>query len=74
MKTVAAVSFRNDHSVSMDIEDVTAIEMGAPMEAGDGRWFCELIVRSANGFVAMQLLADDPSRFKVVTADGSQEA
>ncbi len=73
MKTVAAVSFRNDHSISMDVEDVTSIEMGAPMEAGDGNWFCELIIRSSHGFVAMQLLADDPARFRVRSEGGDAE-
>ncbi len=67
MKTVAAISFRDNHSLSMDVEGVTAIEMGTPMQLDDGSWFCEMIVRSANGVVALQMLSDDPSRFQVST-------
>ncbi len=73
-KTVASVSFRDDRSLSVDIEDVRAIELGAPIQvAEDGQWFCELIVRGGDGFVALQLLADDPSRFKVMEADVALE-
>lgn len=64
MKTVAAISFRDNHSVSMDIENVQGIDLGTPMDAGDGKWFCELIVRTDHGIVALQLLADSPERFR----------
>jgi hypothetical protein len=47
----------------MDIESVIGIDVGTPMRLGDGEWFCELIVRSTNGTVALQLLADGPDRF-----------
>lgn len=65
MKTVAQISFRDNHSLSMDIEGVGSIERGQPMQLDDGTWFCEMIVRSANGIVALQMLADDPERFEV---------
>lgn len=65
MSTVASISFRNDKSVSMDIEGVHAIELGAPTDLGDGSWACELIIRSEHGNVAIQLLADDPDKFTV---------
>jgi len=49
----------------MDIEGVHGIELGAPTDLGDGMWACELIIRSENGNVAIQLLADDPEKFTV---------
>lgn len=64
-KTVAAVSFHDNHSISMDVDGVESIAIGKPMKLDEGQWFCELIVHSANGTVAVQLLADDPARFKV---------
>lgn len=63
MKTVAAVSFHDNRQISMDMEDVQSIVLGKPMQAGDGQWFCELIIESANGKVALQMLADAPDRF-----------
>lgn len=65
MKTVASVSFRDDHSVTMDVEKVVGIEVGRPMDLGDGNWFCELIVRTAEGFIAMQMVGDSPERFRI---------
>jgi hypothetical protein len=62
-KTVASICFLDNRSISMDVEAVLGIEFGAPMEVGDGQWFCEMIVRSTNGVVALQLLADNPDRF-----------
>lgn len=70
MKTVAAISFRDNHSISMDIEGVSGISMGAPMQLEDGSWFCELLVRSANGVVSLQMLADAPEKF-AVQAEGA---
>jgi hypothetical protein len=66
MKTVAAISFLDNHSLSMDIEGVTGIEAGRPVEVADGMWVCEILVRSANGTVALQLLADSPSYLDVI--------
>lgn len=64
-KTVASVSFLDNHSISMDVEQVIGIEVGSPMQLDDGTWFCDLIVRSDNGTVAIQMLADSPDRFEV---------
>ena len=64
-KTVASVSFLDNRSISMDVEAVVTISLGPPMELGDGEWFCELIVRSDNGTVAVQMLADSPDRFTI---------
>jgi hypothetical protein len=64
-KTVASVSFLDNRSISMDVESVVAISVGIPIQVDEGQWFCELIVRSTNGTVAMQLLADSPERFAV---------
>jgi len=65
MKTVAAVSFHDNRQISMDMEDVQSIVLGKPMQVGEGQWFCELIVESANGKVALQMLADGPDRFQL---------
>jgi hypothetical protein len=64
-KTVASVSFLDNRSISMDVEQVIGIEVGSPLEVEPGQWFCELLVRSANGTVAVQMLADDPERFAI---------
>lgn len=65
MKTVAAISFRDNHSVSMDVDSVNHVEVTVPTQLEDGLWYCELLIRSANGTVALQLLADDPDKLKV---------
>lgn len=67
MKTVAAISFRNDHSLSMDVEDVSRIEIGPPVQLDDGSWGAELLVRSSHGVVAIQLQADTPEKLTVYT-------
>jgi len=68
-KTVASVSFLDNRSISMDMEQVVGIELGAPIEIEPGQWFCELIIRSTNGTVALQMLADAPERFAVESPD-----
>lgn len=65
MKTVAAISFRDNHSVSMDVDAVNQIAVTVPTQLEDGLWYSELLIRSANGTVALQLLADDPAKLKV---------
>jgi hypothetical protein len=72
-KTVASVSFHNNHSVSMDVEEVLGITMGEPMKVSDDQWFCELIIRSANGTLAVQMLADYPERFAFSTPEITPE-
>ena len=72
-KTVASVCFLDNHSISMDVEQVGSIEMGAPMQVDDGTWFCEMIIRSANGTLALQMLADSPERFAVQEQEESDE-
>ncbi|MBF0267435.1 MAG: hypothetical protein HQL44_02465 [Alphaproteobacteria bacterium] len=68
--TVASISFNNNHSISMDIEDVTAIEITDAMELSPGNWACSLIVRSAKGAVALQLLADSREKLGIVHSEG----
>lgn len=65
MKTVAAISFNDNHSISMDVDAVSYMELSAPIQLEDGSWCSEMLVRSANGTVAMQLLADDPAKLKI---------
>ena len=62
-KTVASVSFHSNHNLSMDVDEVQGISMGSPMKVAEGQWFCEMIVRSANGTVVVNMLADDPAKF-----------
>ncbi len=64
-KPVASVCFLDNRSISMDIESVIGIDIGTPMRLDEGEWFCELIIRSTNGTVALQLLADNSERFTV---------
>lgn len=71
MKTVAAISFRSDHSLSMDVEGVTRVEMGLPIELDDGSWGAELLIRSSHGTVAIQLQADTREALGVVTDVGN---
>jgi hypothetical protein len=69
-KTVASISFNSNHSISMDMESVTAIEVTEPLEVAPGNWACSLIVRSSNGVVALQLLADGRDKLKPVNSAG----
>ena len=73
-KTVASVSFLSDRTISMDVEQVTAIEIGEPMEVEPGSWFSELIIRSANGILSVQMLADNPDRFQVLSPNENPDA
>lgn len=66
MKTVAAMSFRDNHSISMDVDAVSRIEVTAPLQLEDGQWCCEMLVRSAYGTIALQLTAATPERLHVV--------
>lgn len=70
-KTVASVSFNSNHNLSMDMDEVLGISMGAPMKVSDGQWFCEMIVRSSNGTVVVNMLADDPGKFAFELPDFS---
>jgi hypothetical protein len=65
MKTVAAISFHNDQRLSMDVDHVSSIEYSSPIQTEDGQWFCEMLVRSANGVIALQLLADEPEKLRI---------
>ena len=73
-KTVASVSFLSDRTISMDVEQVTAIEIGEPMEVEPGSWFAELIIRSSNGILSVQMLADNPERFRVLAPNENPDA
>lgn len=65
MKTVAAISFHDNHSISMDVDRVREIAVGKPLQLDESQWFCELIIHTDNGKLALQLLAEDPARFKI---------
>lgn len=66
MKTVAQISFRDNHSLSMDVDRVSRVEVSAPIQLENGQWCCEMLVRSNHGTVALQLTADDPKKLQVV--------
>ena len=68
-KTVASVSFHSNHNLSMDVDEVIGISMSTPMKVDENQWFCEMIVRSANGTLAVNMLADDPSKFQFELPD-----
>ena len=70
-KTVASVSFHSNHNLSMDVDEVQGISIGTPMKVAEGQWFCEMIVRSANGTLAINMLADEPSKFAFELPDFS---
>ena len=62
---VAGISFNDNNGISMDLEGVTHIGTGIPMDMGDGRWFMELLVRTTSGTVALQLVADSPEKLVI---------
>lgn len=69
MKTVASVSFLDNQSLSMDVENVTAIRASRPLKMAEDSWFCELVIETENGKIALQLLGDDPEAFQVSGPD-----
>lgn len=67
-KAVAAITFNDNRSMSVDIEGVTRIQGGQPMDLGGGEtWFREIIIRTDRGSVAIQLLADDSEKLQIDT-------
>ncbi len=65
---VAAITFNDNRSLSVDVENVQRIEAGEPMDMGDGDgWFIELIIRTENGTIALQILADDAEKLRLHT-------
>lgn len=72
-KPVASVCFLDNRSISMDIETVIGIDVGTPMRLDEGEWFCELIIRSTHGTVALQMLADNPERFAIQAPEAPYE-
>ena len=69
MKTVASISFMDNHSLSMDVDAVHQIEITPPMEVEAGLWTASLLVRADSGTIAIQLLADDPGKLDVKTTE-----
>lgn len=65
MKTVASISFLDNHSLSMDVEAVHQVEITHPIEVDAGLWTASLLIRADSGTVAIQLLADDPDKLTV---------
>ncbi len=68
--TVAAISFLDSHSLSLDVEGVNHIEMGPPISLDEGMWTSTLFIRSANGTVALQLVANSLASLRVSMVGG----
>ncbi|KAF0119059.1 MAG: Uncharacterized protein FD149_258 [Rhodospirillaceae bacterium] len=68
MKSVASL-FQDDHSVTIDVKNVTAIELDPPMEIDEGQWACSLIIRAGSGFIAIQMVAASPESFTLMGSD-----
>ncbi|MCF8479023.1 MAG: hypothetical protein K9H25_01200 [Rhodospirillum sp.] len=66
MKTVASISFKDDHSLSLDVIDVTGIAMGGPLKIDDATWVVEMVVNTRSGKIALQMVGDSPDSFTVV--------
>ena len=62
---LAAISFNDNHSISMDVEGVSYIGTAQPIQLEDGSWFMELLIRTSSGTVALQLVADSPEKLVV---------
>ncbi|MBF0168060.1 MAG: hypothetical protein HQL45_10560 [Alphaproteobacteria bacterium] len=67
--TVASISFNNNHSISMDMEGISTIEVTEPLEVSPGNWASSLILRSIHGVVALQLLSDSHDKLTVTKVD-----
>lgn len=71
-KAVAAITFNDNRSLSMDVESVVRLEAGQPMDLGDGEhWFVELLIRTDHGTIAIQLLSNDKQNLRVRTLDAA---
>lgn len=68
-KTVASISFQDNHSLSMDVEEVNRIDLGVPVEVADGVWCSEVLIRSEHGNVSLNILADDPDKLRLRSAE-----
>ncbi|CAA7616233.1 conserved hypothetical protein [Candidatus Terasakiella magnetica] len=62
---LAAISFNDNHSISMDVEGVSHIGTAQPIALDDGTWFMELLIRTATGTVALQLVANSLEELEV---------
>ena len=63
-KTVAAISFHDNKSLSIDIENVFGIDIGTPQQMAENIWFVDIIVRSDLGNVSLQMTADSMDKLK----------
>ena len=63
-KTVASISFHDNKNLSIDIENVSGIDIGTPQRMTDDIWFVDLIIRSDVGNVSLQLTADSVDKLK----------
>ena len=47
-KTVASISFHDNKNLSIDIEDVAGIDIGAPQKMAEDLWFVVIICISSD--------------------------
>ncbi len=72
-RAVAAITFNDNRSMSVDVESVTRIHSGQPMDVGDGEhWFLELIIRTETGTVALQLLSGDKDKLRIDSPEAAE--
>lgn len=64
MKTVSSISIQDNQSMSVDVEDVEQIDVNSPVNLGDN-FFCEIIVRTKNGVISLNLLSDSEEALQV---------
>ena len=63
-KTVAAISFHDNKNLSIDIENVSGINMGSPQKIAEDIWFVDIIIRTDAGNVSLQMTADSLEKLK----------
>ena len=65
-KTVAAISFHDNKNLSIDIENISGIDISTPQKMAEDIWFVNLIIRSEVGNVSLQLTADSVDKLKSI--------
>ncbi len=69
MKPIASISLQDTRVISLDVDEVSRIEISVPIQVEEGLWCGELFIRTSNGTVALQLVSDDPEKLKAIVLD-----
>ena len=67
--TVASISFHDNKNLSIDIENVSNIDVGTPQKMAEDLWFVDVIIRSDVGNVSLQLTSDTLEKLRLVMPD-----